>query len=73
MTQRMPWTPAFGRQRQADLRIPGQPGLLQSEFHDSQGCLENKQKPGIYSFPCDHGVDLLCFLRTSEKIGTFHF
>jgi hypothetical protein len=31
--------PALGRQRQADLRVGGQPGL-QSEFQDSQGYTE---------------------------------
>jgi hypothetical protein len=48
---RMPLIPAFGRQRQADFWVWGQPGL-QSELQDSQGytekpCLEkptNKQK-----------------------------
>ena len=44
----MPLIPAFGRQRQADFWVRGQPGL-QSEFQDSQGytekpCLENKTK-----------------------------
>jgi hypothetical protein len=39
--------PALGRQRQADFRVRGQPGL-QSEFQDSQGytekpCLKKKQ------------------------------
>jgi hypothetical protein len=39
-----PLIPAFGRQRQADFWVRGQPGL-QSEFQDSQGytqkpCLE---------------------------------
>jgi hypothetical protein len=41
---RTPLIPALGRQRQADFRVRGQPGL-QSEFQDSQGytdkpCLE---------------------------------
>jgi hypothetical protein len=31
--------PAFGRQRQADFWVRGQPGL-QSEFQDSQGYIE---------------------------------
>jgi hypothetical protein len=40
--------PALGRQRQADFRVPGQPGP-QSEFQDSKGytekpCLEKKKK-----------------------------
>jgi hypothetical protein len=35
--------PALGRQRQADFWVQGQPGL-QSEFQDSQGYTEKKQK-----------------------------
>jgi hypothetical protein len=35
----MPLIPALGRQRQADFRVRGQPGL-QSKFHDSQGYTE---------------------------------
>jgi hypothetical protein len=43
-----PLIPAFGRQRQVDLWVRGQPGL-QSEFQDSQGyteksCLEKPKK-----------------------------
>ena len=43
-----PLIPALGRQRQADFRVQGQPGL-QSEFQDSQGytekpCLEKPKK-----------------------------
>jgi hypothetical protein len=56
----MPLIPVLGRQRQADFRVRGQPGL-QSEFQDSQDyskkpCLEKqkqtnkqtkqKQRPG---------------------------
>jgi hypothetical protein len=42
----MPLTPAFGRQRQTDFWVRGEPGL-QSEFQDSQGytkkpCLEKQ-------------------------------
>ena len=45
---RMPLIPAFGRQRQADFWVRGQPGL-QSKFQDSQGytekpCLEKPKK-----------------------------
>jgi hypothetical protein len=45
---RTPLIPAFGRQRQADFWVRGQPGL-QSEFQDSQGytekpCLEKPKK-----------------------------
>jgi hypothetical protein len=44
----MPLITALGRQRQAELRIQGQPGL-QSKFQDSQGftekpCLKDKAK-----------------------------
>jgi hypothetical protein len=44
----MPLIPALRRQRQADFRVQGQPGL-QSEFQDSQGytekpCLGKKKK-----------------------------
>jgi hypothetical protein len=35
----MPLIPAFGRQRQVDFWVWGQPGL-QSEFQDSQGYTE---------------------------------
>jgi hypothetical protein len=47
---RTPLIPAFGRQRQADFWVRGQPGL-QSEFQDSQGytekpCLEKKKRGG---------------------------
>jgi hypothetical protein len=35
----MPLIPALERQRQADFRVQGQPGL-QSEFQDSQGYIE---------------------------------
>jgi hypothetical protein len=52
--------PAFNpstweRQRQEDLRVPGQPGL-QSEFQDSQGytektCLETKQNKKLFITP----------------------
>jgi hypothetical protein len=35
----MPLIPAFGRQRQADFLVRGQPGL-HSEFQDSQGYTE---------------------------------
>jgi hypothetical protein len=43
----MPLIPEFGRQRQADFWVQGQPGL-HSEFQDSQGytekpCLDKKQ------------------------------
>jgi hypothetical protein len=43
-----PLIPALGRQKQADFRVQGQPGL-QSEFQDSQGytkkpCLEKQSK-----------------------------
>jgi hypothetical protein len=45
---RTPLIPALGRQRQADFRVRGQPGL-QSEFQVSQGYTEKpclkKQKP----------------------------
>ena len=45
----MPLIPALERQRQADLRVQGQPGL-QGEFQDSQGytekpCLEKTTPP----------------------------
>jgi hypothetical protein len=45
---RTPLIPAFGRQRQVDFWVRGQPGL-QSEFQDSQGytekpCLKKKKK-----------------------------
>jgi hypothetical protein len=45
-----PLIPALGRQRQADFRVGGQPGL-QSVFQDSQGytekpCLERKKEKG---------------------------
>jgi hypothetical protein len=44
----MPLIPALRRQRQADFRVQGQPGL-QSEFQDSQGyteklCFEKQNK-----------------------------
>jgi hypothetical protein len=39
----MPLIPALRRQRQADLRVQGQPGL-QREFWDSQGYTE---KPSL--------------------------
>jgi hypothetical protein len=44
----MPLIPALGRQRQADFRVQGQPGL-QSEFQDSQGYTEKPclEKPKI--------------------------
>jgi hypothetical protein len=47
----MPLIPALGRQRQADFRVRGQPGL-QSEFQDSQGytekpCLKKPKKKKI--------------------------
>ena len=35
-----PFIPALGRQRQADLRVPGQPGL-QSEFQDTRATRRN--------------------------------
>jgi hypothetical protein len=35
--------PALRRQRQADLRVPGHPGL-QNEFLESQGYIKQKQK-----------------------------
>jgi len=43
------FNPALRRQRQVDLRVPGQPGL-QSEFQNSQGypgkpCLKNPKNP----------------------------
>jgi hypothetical protein len=45
---RTPLIPAFGRQRQVDFWVRGQPGL-QSEFQDSQGytekpCLEKPKE-----------------------------
>jgi hypothetical protein len=45
---RMPLIPALGRQRQADFRVRGQPGL-QSEVQDSQGYIEKPclEKPKI--------------------------
>jgi hypothetical protein len=39
MKREEPLIPAFGRQRQADFRVRGQPGL-QSEFQDIQGYTE---------------------------------
>ena len=55
---RTPLIPAFGRQRQADFWVLGQPGL-QSEFQDSQGytekpCLQ-KSKEELASSLLDGG------------------
>jgi hypothetical protein len=62
----MPLIPELGRQRQADFRVRGQPGL-QSEFQDSQDytekpCLGGKKKKKV-------GVGWLwIFLSSTEKV-----
>jgi hypothetical protein len=52
---RTPLIPALGRQRNADVWVPGQPGL-QSEFQDSQGYtekpfLKKKKKKKVSGHP----------------------
>ena len=71
----MPLIPAFGRQRQADFWVQGQPSL-QSEFQDSQGyiekpCLEKQTNKQTQRNCLENKKERM--RKRKEKLTTLHY